>query len=117
MAETPSPRSRRRPAGAARDGAPSLAVTPTTDAPVFLVGAPRSGTTLLYKALCLHPAVSYISNWHRRVPGVDAVAALNRVPRAGPRAAGVRLVRTRRRLRVRPPSRSAAADRARPGRG
>jgi sulfotransferase family protein len=81
MTESPSPRSRRRSAGAARDGAPALAVTPTTDAPVFLIGAPRSGTTLLYKALCLHPGVSYISNWHRRVPGLDAIAALNRVPR------------------------------------
>jgi hypothetical protein len=32
----------------------------------FLVGAGRSGTTLLYKLLCLHPAVGYISNYENR---------------------------------------------------
>jgi hypothetical protein len=47
-------------------------------APVFLVGAPRSGTSLVYKALCLHPSVSYISNWVRRVPAVPQLAVLNR---------------------------------------
>ena len=45
---------------------------------VFLVGAPRSGTSLVYKALCLHPDVSYISNWVRRAPAVPQLAALNR---------------------------------------
>ena len=29
----------------------------------FLLGAGRSGTTLLYKLLCLHPQVAYISNY------------------------------------------------------
>jgi len=33
---------------------------------VFLVGAGRSGTTLLYKLLCLHPDVAYISNFENR---------------------------------------------------
>ena len=32
----------------------------------FLVGAGRSGTTLLYKLLCLHPQVAYISNYENR---------------------------------------------------
>lgn len=32
----------------------------------FLVGAGRSGTTLLYKLLCLHPRVAYISNFENR---------------------------------------------------
>ena len=49
------------------------------DAPVFLVGAPRSGTSLLYKALCLHPDVAWISNWVRRAPGLPQLAMLNRV--------------------------------------
>lgn len=52
--------------------------------PVFLLGAARSGTSLLYKALCLHPDASWISNWTRRVPAHPAVAVLNRV--AGCRA-------------------------------
>jgi len=46
--------------------------------PVFLVGAPRSGTSLVYKALCLHPDTSYVSNWVRMFPGVPHLAVLNR---------------------------------------
>jgi hypothetical protein len=52
--------------------------------PLFLVGVARSGTTLLYKALCLHPDVAYISNWSRRVPGLPFLALLNRVPPSFP---------------------------------
>ncbi|MGH9246814.1 MAG: sulfotransferase family protein [Acidimicrobiales bacterium] len=48
------------------------------DAPVFLLGAARSGTTLLYKALCLHPEAAYISNWVQRYPGFTPLAVLNR---------------------------------------
>ena len=57
-----------------------------TPAPLFLVGAPRSGTTLLYKALCLHPDVAFISNWGRRAPGLPPLALLNRLPRHLPEA-------------------------------
>jgi len=32
----------------------------------FLVGAGRSGTTLLHKLLCLHPQLAYISNYENR---------------------------------------------------
>jgi hypothetical protein len=56
---------------------------------VFLVGAPRSGTSLVYKALCLHPDASYISNWVRLFPAVPQLAILNR--------AAVRLPELRRR--------------------
>jgi Sulfotransferase family len=48
-------------------------------APLFILGAPRSGTSLLYKALCLHPEVAYISNWMRRAPRTPALASLNRL--------------------------------------
>lgn len=34
----------------------------------FLVGAGRSGTTLLYKLLCLHPGLAYLSNYDNRLP-------------------------------------------------
>jgi hypothetical protein len=51
---------------------------------VFIVGAPRSGTSLLYKALCLHPDVGYISNWVRRYPGAPQLAVLNRAARLFP---------------------------------
>lgn len=52
--------------------------------PVFLVGAPRSGTTLLYKALCLHPDAAWVSNWVRRFPQVRPLAAANRLARRMP---------------------------------
>jgi hypothetical protein len=49
--------------------------------PVFLLGPARSGTSLLYKALCLHPRAGYISNWVRKYPSTPSLAALNRLPR------------------------------------
>jgi len=54
--------------------------------PVFLIGAPRSGTTLLYKALCLHADVAWIPNWTRRLPTATPLSGLNRVARLMPGA-------------------------------
>src|SRR5688572_23205538 len=51
---------------------------------LFLLGAARSGTTLLYKALCLHPDVAYISNWTRKAPAAPVLAVLNRLPPYAP---------------------------------
>lgn len=48
-------------------------------APLFILGAPRSGTSLLYKVLCLHRDTAYISNWVRRVPHLSAFGLLNRI--------------------------------------
>ena len=48
---------------------------------VFILGPARSGTTLLYKGLCLHPDVAYISNWSARFPRLPAFAGLNRLAR------------------------------------
>jgi hypothetical protein len=61
-------------------------VVATAEAPsgIFLLGAARSGTSLLYKALCLHPDVTYISNWHRRAPRAPWLGILNRIPRRWP---------------------------------
>ena len=55
-------------------------------APVFLIGAPRSGTSLLYKSLALHDGFGYISNYNERLPRWSAVAVVNRLPAALPRA-------------------------------
>lgn len=52
--------------------------------PLFVVGAPRSGTSLLYRALSLHPEAVWISNYMRRLPAVPEVAVLNRVARRMP---------------------------------
>ncbi|HET9601267.1 MAG TPA: sulfotransferase [Acidimicrobiales bacterium] len=49
-------------------------------APVFLIGAPRSGTSLLYKCLALHGSSSYISNYNERLPRWEVAAYLNRLP-------------------------------------
>ena len=51
---------------------------------MFLVGPARSGTSLLYKMLCLHPDASYISNWVRVAPAVPQLAVLNRLATAWP---------------------------------
>jgi sulfotransferase family protein len=53
-------------------------------APVFLVGPARSGTSLLYKVLCLHPEATYISNWVARYPSHTGLASLNRLARSMP---------------------------------
>lgn len=59
---------------------------PPPDVPaLFLLGAPRSGTSLLYRALCLHPDAAWMSNWMRRFPASPRLAALDRVARALPR--------------------------------
>jgi hypothetical protein len=72
---------------------PRLSVEPMTSmraperssaGPAFLVGAARSGTSLLYRLLCLHPDAAYISNWVARYPRHRWLAALNRLPRALP---------------------------------
>jgi hypothetical protein len=52
--------------------------------PLFVVGAPRSGTSLVYRALSLHPQAAYVSNWLRRNPGWPALSLLNRLPRLMP---------------------------------
>jgi hypothetical protein len=63
---------------------PSSARARTGTDTVFILGPARSGTTLLYKGLCLHPDVAFISNWSARFPRLPLVAALNRAARRLP---------------------------------
>lgn len=56
----------------------------TDAAPVFLVGAARSGTSLLYKVMALHPGATWLSNWVARFPAAPQLTALNRLARALP---------------------------------
>jgi len=58
----------------------------TLPPPVFLVGPARSGTTLVYKLLCLHPETAWISNWLARFPEAFPATALNRIPVHAPHA-------------------------------
>jgi hypothetical protein len=53
---------------------------------LFILGAPRSGTSLLYRALALHPDAAWISNYTRRVPAFPELAVLNRMARLLPEA-------------------------------
>lgn len=53
--------------------------------PLFIVGAPRSGTSLLYRALALHPGAAWINNYQRHAPGFAALAGLNRIASATPK--------------------------------
>ena len=50
-----------------------------TTGPLFILGAPGSGTSLLYRALCLHPRAAWISNYNRRLAALPQVAMLNRL--------------------------------------
>lgn len=47
--------------------------------PLFILGAPRSGTSLLYRALALHPEAAWISNYGRRATTLPEINVLNRV--------------------------------------
>ncbi len=50
----------------------SLAVkAPVTDT-AFVIGPGRSGTTLLYKLLCMHPEVAYLSSLENHLPWLPA---------------------------------------------
>jgi hypothetical protein len=53
---------------------------------VFLIGAPRSGTTLLYKCLALNPGYTYLSNYNERLPRWEFTALLSRFPARVPSA-------------------------------
>jgi LPS sulfotransferase NodH len=47
--------------------------------PIFLIGPGRSGTTLLYKLLSLHPSIGYVSNYDARFPHWLPTACLSRL--------------------------------------
>ncbi len=58
---------------------PSVKAEPQIHEPVFLIGMPRSGTTLLFSVLAAHPELAWFSQYLERAPGRPAVAALSRV--------------------------------------
>jgi hypothetical protein len=51
---------------------------------VFVIGAGRSGKTLVCRYLCMHPDVGWISTYTERLPWCPPIAALNRVVRVVP---------------------------------
>jgi sulfotransferase family protein len=54
---------------------------------VFVIGAGRSGKTLVCKYLCMHPNVGWISTYVDRFPWCPPLAALNRMVHVVPSAA------------------------------
>jgi hypothetical protein len=47
--------------------------------PIIIIGAGRSGTTILYNLLALHPEVCWVSNLTNRYPRLPQLAVLHRV--------------------------------------
>jgi omega-hydroxy-beta-dihydromenaquinone-9 sulfotransferase len=66
--------------------APRRDMAEATVAPpaIFVLGAGRSGTTLLYKLLCMHPALGWISNHLVRAPWLPEITASHRLFRLSP---------------------------------
>jgi len=40
----------------------------TIDRPIFILGPPRSGTSVLYKTFCTHPEVGFLHHATKRWP-------------------------------------------------
>jgi LPS sulfotransferase NodH len=60
------------------------------DRPIFVLAPPRSGTSLLYKTLCAHPDVAYLSRGYKKYPDhplfAEALTRL-RIVSSGPKEA------------------------------
>ncbi len=51
----------------------------------FIIGAGRSGTSLVYKLLSMHPDTAWISNYLARMPSFPSISALNRLYKTFPK--------------------------------
>jgi hypothetical protein len=51
----------------------------TVARPIFLIGAPRSGTTIIFEALAVHEDLGWWSNYSRRYPKLPILAAFSRI--------------------------------------
>lgn len=47
--------------------------------PIFMVGMPRSGTTVISEAISLHPELAWVSNYVGRLPGLPVVSIIDRI--------------------------------------
>jgi omega-hydroxy-beta-dihydromenaquinone-9 sulfotransferase len=47
--------------------------------PIFLIGSGRSGTTILYKLLCIHPELCWFSNYTNTFPKLPVLSIFQRI--------------------------------------
>ena len=47
--------------------------------PIFIIGSGRSGTTILYRLLCLHPDLCWFSNYSNRFPYLPVLSSIQRL--------------------------------------
>ncbi len=47
--------------------------------PIFFIGVPRSGTTIMFEVFSAHEALGWFSNWFNGFPGVPAISFLSRL--------------------------------------
>ncbi len=46
------------------------------DKPIFMIGVPRSGTTIIFEALCRHELLGWLTNYSRKAPSIPALNLL-----------------------------------------
>lgn len=56
----------------------------SVDRPIFFVGMPRSGTTVVFEVFAARPEVAWLSQHLQRFPGVPALALLSRMADLNP---------------------------------
>ncbi|MGH9381476.1 MAG: sulfotransferase family protein [Thermoanaerobaculia bacterium] len=54
-------------------------MTRPIDRPIFVIGMPRSGTTVLFEAFAARPDLAWLSQCHEHWPGIPACAVLSRL--------------------------------------
>ena len=54
-------------------------ITEQVKAPIFFIGVPRSGTTIIFEAFSNHENLAWFSNWLARYPNFPAVSLLSRI--------------------------------------
>jgi hypothetical protein len=61
-----------------------MASKQTIERPIFFIGMPRSGTTVMFSAFATHPDLAWFSQYMHRFPRLTGFAALSRLAEALP---------------------------------
>ncbi len=49
------------------------------DKPIFMIGVPRSGTTIIFEALCRHELLAWLTNYSEKAPSLPALNLLRSI--------------------------------------